>query len=60
MECVNEELDTWPDLRRVMLIANLEEGEAFYGKKLGMTIFEQGENGFAILNKKGKGSTMTV
>lgn len=59
MECVDEEFASWPHLRRVMLMANLKEGEAFYAK-MGMSQFKQGENGFAILNKRGKGSGMPV
>ncbi|ELR08072.1 hypothetical protein VC83_01600 [Pseudogymnoascus destructans] len=30
VEYVNEEFASWPHLRRVMLMANLKEGEAFY------------------------------
>lgn len=59
VECVNEEFASWPHLRRVMLMANLKEGEAFYAK-MGMSQFKQGENGFAILNKQGRGSAMPV
>ncbi|OBT66940.1 hypothetical protein VE03_04170 [Pseudogymnoascus sp. 23342-1-I1] len=59
MECVDEEFASWPHLRRVMLMANLKEGEAFYAK-MGMSQFKQGENGFAILNKRGGGSGMPV
>ncbi|KFZ12336.1 hypothetical protein V502_07134 [Pseudogymnoascus sp. VKM F-4520 (FW-2644)] len=59
MECVDEEFASWPHLRRVMLMANLKEGEAFYAK-MGMSQFKQGENGFAILNKRGRGSGMPV
>ncbi|OBT86868.1 hypothetical protein VE02_03842 [Pseudogymnoascus sp. 03VT05] len=59
VECVNEEFASWPHLRRVMLMANLKEGEAFYAK-MGMSQFKQGENGFAILNKRGRGSGMPV
>ena len=60
IDCVNEELDSWPHLKRVILMASLEEGESFYGKKMGMTVFKQGEDGFAILNRQGKGSAMPV
>lgn len=60
MDCVKEELETWPDLRRSMLVTDLKKGTAYYEKSLGMTPFEQGKNGFAVLSKKWAGTTLEV
>jgi hypothetical protein len=49
MDCVNEELGTWPELRRLMLVSTLKDGQAFYARTLGMAPFNQGENGMVVL-----------
>lgn len=55
MECVNEELSKWPELRRSLLMSNAE-GAEFYRQVMGMTPFKQGKGGFQLLNKKWAGS----
>jgi hypothetical protein len=54
IECVNEALSTWPELRRALLVTS--HGSKFYADTLGMKEFEQGKNGLAILSRKGGGS----
>lgn len=56
VECVRETLDSWPHLRRSLLVSS--EGEGFYSKTLGMKAFEQGKNGMLIMTKKHEGSAM--
>lgn len=58
MECVNEVLDGWPELRRAMLITSDKDGKIFYKKKLGMTPFPQDSNGLEILGRLGRGSVL--
>lgn len=60
MDCVNEELGTWPNLRRAMLVTTLKDGQDFYAKKLGMAPFEQGGRGMVVLTRRGNGSAIAV
>jgi len=60
MDCVDEELGTWPNLRRTMLITTLKDGQEFYAKKLGMAPFEQGGSGMVVLNRRGNGNAIEV
>jgi GNAT superfamily N-acetyltransferase len=55
-ECVGEELESWPDLRRAMCVTSLEKGKEFYEKTMGLKPFEAGPKGMAVLTKSGKGS----
>lgn len=54
MACVNETLESWPELRRALLISS--DGEAFYEKALGMKRFEQ--KGLVMMNRKFAGSAI--
>lgn len=55
MQCINETLDTWPDLRAAMLYASGETALAFYRETLGMKTFKSGRHGLEIMNKRGPG-----
>ncbi|KAI9830650.1 MAG: hypothetical protein M1819_005460 [Sarea resinae] len=56
MECINETLDSWPDLRGAMLYTSGEHAQRFYRETLGMKAFVPGTSGLEIMNKKGPGS----
>jgi hypothetical protein len=59
MECINETLDSWQDLRGAMLYTGGHDGERtmkFYEKMFGMKKFVPGTNGLEIMLKKGPGS----
>jgi hypothetical protein len=58
MQCVNETIESWPDLRRAMLVTSGEAAKVFYKKVLHMDPFPHGFNGVEILNRKGSGSLM--
>ena len=55
LQCVNEEMSTWPDLRRSMFMTH-EGAIEFYRKTMGHMPFEQGKGGSYLLNKKWAGS----
>ena len=55
MQCVTEELSSWPELRRSLLMSN-SEGAGFYRKVMGHVPFEQGEKGFELLGRRWGGS----
>lgn len=56
INCVDEALSSWPELRRLVLITS--HGKNFYTERLHMKEFEQGKNGMAILSRKGAGSVL--
>lgn len=56
IKCVDEALSSWPELRRLLLVAS--HGKDFYLEKLHMQEFEQGKNGMAILSRTGAGSVL--
>ncbi|KFZ11436.1 hypothetical protein V501_04766 [Pseudogymnoascus sp. VKM F-4519 (FW-2642)] len=56
LECINETLDSWPDLRRAMLFTKGEPCIKFYKKTMEMAILEPGANGLVIMHKDGHGS----
>jgi hypothetical protein len=58
MECVNETVDSWPELRRVLLITSGERAREFYKKTFGMEPFSQDSKGLQILGKRGGGSVL--
>ncbi len=53
MECAKEDLESWPNLRRCVLMAD-DKGKDFYTKTMGFTTFEPGKDGYYIVNKNGK------
>lgn len=56
IECVDEVLSSWPDLRRAMLVTG--KGAKVYEEILGMKQFESGKLGFEVFTRKGAGSVM--
>ncbi|KAM3079654.1 hypothetical protein ACMFMG_006067 [Clarireedia jacksonii] len=60
MECVNEVVSSWPELRRFVCVASStgEEAKEFYSKMLGLSVFEsgKGKHGLVVLNRVGPGS----
>ncbi|PQE21722.1 acetyltransferase protein [Rutstroemia sp. NJR-2017a BBW] len=64
IQCVNEVLTSWPELRRVMCMASStgEEAKEFYSKMLGLSVFEsgKGQHGLVVLNKTGPGSVAAL
>lgn len=56
LECINETLGAWPDLRRAVLYTRGAHAIEFYKKTMGMTIFETGTNGLVLMEKQGNGS----
>ncbi|KAH8779092.1 acetyltransferase [Hyaloscypha sp. PMI_1271] len=59
MECINETLDSWPDLRGAILYTGGHDGERamkFYEKVFGMKKFVPGTGGLEIMSKRGPGS----
>jgi hypothetical protein len=51
-------VDSWPELRRVLLITSGKTGSEFYKKNLGAEPFPQESNGLHILSKKGGRSVL--
>jgi GNAT superfamily N-acetyltransferase len=60
LECVNEMMDSWPELRRALLMTGSEKGKVLYKKILDMDPFPQGRNGIEVLSKIGRGSVLPV
>jgi GNAT superfamily N-acetyltransferase len=59
MECINETLESWPDLRGALLYTGGHDGERamkFYKNMFGMKKFVPGTAGLEIMIKKGPGS----
>jgi GNAT superfamily N-acetyltransferase len=56
IECVNETISSWPELRRLLLVTS--HGQNFYTERLSMKAFDQGKNGLVILSRKGEGSVL--
>lgn len=55
LQCVTQELSTWPDLRRSIFMTH-EGAIEFYRKTMDHMPFEQGKGGSYLLNKKWAGS----
>jgi GNAT superfamily N-acetyltransferase len=60
IQCVDETMNSWPDLRRALLLTSGNTGKAFYKKLLRMEPFPQDSNGLEILNRRGTGSVLDV
>ncbi|RDW95308.1 hypothetical protein BP5796_01071 [Coleophoma crateriformis] len=54
IECVNATLDSWPELRRAMLVTS--SGVEFYEKIMGMQKVESGKGNLSLMGKLGRGS----
>jgi GNAT superfamily N-acetyltransferase len=59
MECLNEVLDSWPDLRRVMLLTHTEEAARLYRKTLHMIEWSEGPSKELKIFEKRGGSVKT-
>jgi len=59
IKCVDEVLDSWPQFRRALLMADSKE-KRFYEQILRMREFVQGEHGFTMMTRKGEGSVIPV
>jgi GNAT superfamily N-acetyltransferase len=61
LNCVNEHVGTWPDLREAILYAGGETAQRFYADVLGMRTFESGgKDGLVIMSKKGPGDFVST
>ncbi|KAH8601138.1 hypothetical protein B0O99DRAFT_608086 [Bisporella sp. PMI_857] len=56
IDCVNETLESWPHLRRSMLLASEGQGADFYTRKLGLKVFHEGS--LKVMTKKGRGAAV--
>ncbi|EEY21759.1 conserved hypothetical protein [Verticillium alfalfae VaMs.102] len=55
MECLHEELQAWPELRRVLLISSSLQGNRMYEKTLGAREWSESTNGLFIMQATGDG-----
>lgn len=60
MQCINETLDSWPDLRRAMLFTKGDPCIEFYKRTMGMGVLPPGANGLVIMHKDGNGSPYKI
>ncbi|KAH8669733.1 hypothetical protein BGZ60DRAFT_431163 [Tricladium varicosporioides] len=56
IKCINETIESWPDMRATMLITGGEHAVKFYKDTLGMKIFDAHSIEMEIMIKKGPGS----
>ncbi|MCJ1314109.1 hypothetical protein MMC25_007789 [Agyrium rufum] len=56
VNCINETLEAWPNLRSAMLFSSGENAKRFYESTLGMKTFKPGVDGLEIMNKRGRGN----
>lgn len=59
IRCIDEVLDSWPQFRRALLMADSRE-KRFYEQMLRMREVVQGEHGFTMMTRKGEGSVIPV
>ena len=56
MECLNEILEGWPDLRRMMLLTHNESAARLYRTTLGALEWSESPSaGLMVMEKRGKG-----
>lgn len=55
MECLHEELQAWPELRRVLLISSSQQGNRMYEKTLGAREWSESADGLFIMQATGGG-----
>ncbi|KAM0331378.1 hypothetical protein ACHAQA_003051 [Verticillium albo-atrum] len=53
MECLNEELQSWPDLRRILLVSSSLHGNKMYEKTLGAREWNESMSNLFMLQAKG-------
>ncbi|KAK3692322.1 hypothetical protein B0T22DRAFT_10349 [Podospora appendiculata] len=53
MGCVNERLDTWPDLRGFLLLTTHQPAVKIYQDKLGARDIQQGKTKLLVMEKRG-------
>lgn len=58
IDCVNEVVNSWPELRRLLLVSSEGNHSAYYKQRMGVVPFVQGKHGMLILSKKGAGSVL--
>lgn len=58
LDCVNEVVDSWPELRRSIILTGNEKGKVLYKKTMGVEPFKHGKNGLEVLSKIGRGSVL--
>ena len=51
IDCVGETIDSWPELKGIMLVTDQEGLIEFYRQRLGMEPLEQGKGGRWLLRK---------
>lgn len=55
MQCLREVLDSWPDLRRFMLITNEDNAIRMYEQTLGAQVWDEGPGGkLKVMEMRGK------
>ncbi|KAM0276560.1 hypothetical protein ACHAQH_006611 [Verticillium albo-atrum] len=55
MGCLNEELQAWPELRRVLLVSSSLQGNKMYEKTLGARDWNESTSGLFLLQATGGG-----
>jgi hypothetical protein len=61
VRCVQEHLDSWPELRGVLMYCDQEEGPLkFYAETMGVKTYPQGKDGLVLLTRRFAGSPMSV
>ena len=61
MRCVQEHLDSWPELRGTLLYSDDKVGPVrFYAEGMGVKPYPQGKDGLVILTRRFQGSAMSV
>ncbi|KAL2069696.1 hypothetical protein VTL71DRAFT_14375 [Oculimacula yallundae] len=55
ISCIDETLNSWPQFRRALLMADSKE-KRFYEQMLGMKELVQGNHGYTMMTRKGAGS----
>ena len=57
VDCVHETLESWPMLRRMLLLTGSTRSVEFYRQRMNAEVFEQNEEGLVIMGRRGRGST---
>lgn len=53
IQCVNETLDTWPEMRWTLLVTS--GATKFYEETLNMKVYAEGQDGDIIMSRLGPG-----
>jgi hypothetical protein len=61
VKCVQEHLESWPELRGTLIYCDQEEGPMkFYEEAMGLKKYPQGKDGLVIMTRRFAGSAMSV